>query len=246
MMVLVNKIRELGSEELDDHKVVRRSFIAFAPRNPNLVTLSRERRDYKRLTPSDVLGRILAQELMEEEANEIKNLVKQSSTSKNKEVAFKASKSKQVAESSSSEEKSSDDEEIAFFVRKFKKFMKKGGYSKYKRDMFRRRTSMRACYECDKVGHFIVDCPNKKKSKNKYEKKNKTFKKGKYNTRKKYSGQAHIGEEWDSDYDSDSDDEGVVTIVIRSSTPTKSLFGDMSDDDDTPKCLMVKERKVAI
>jgi hypothetical protein len=117
MMVLVNKIRGLGSEELDDHKVVRRLLRAFAPRNPTLVTLIRERRDYKRLTPSDVLERILDHELMEEEANKVKNLVKQSSTSKNKEVAFKASKSKQVEESSSSEDESSDDEEIAFFVR---------------------------------------------------------------------------------------------------------------------------------
>ena len=92
MMVLVNKIRGLGSEELDGHKVVRRLLRAFAPRNPTLVTLIREKRDYKRLTPSDVLGRILAHDLMEEEANEVKNLSKQSSTSKNKVIAFKASK----------------------------------------------------------------------------------------------------------------------------------------------------------
>ena len=130
MMVLVNKIRGLGSEEIDDHKVVKRLLRAFAPRNPTLVTLIRERRDYKRLTPSDVLGRILAHELMEEEANEVKIHAKQSSTSKNKEVAFKASKSKQVQESSSSEDESSEDEEMAFFVKRFKKFMRKGGYIK--------------------------------------------------------------------------------------------------------------------
>ena len=39
MMVLVNKIRELGSEELDNYKVLRRLLKAFASRNPTLVTL---------------------------------------------------------------------------------------------------------------------------------------------------------------------------------------------------------------
>ena len=61
--------------------------------------------------------------------------------------------------------------------------------------------------------------------------------------KKKYSGQAHIGEEWDSNSDSDSDDEGVATIVIHEPTQRKSLL--MSDDDDdSPKCFMAKIRKV--
>ena len=143
-----------------------------------------------------MLGRILAHELMEEKANEVKSHAKQNSTSKNKEIAFKASKSKQVQESSSSEDESSEDEEMAFFVKRFKKFMKKSGYGKYKRDIPKRRTSKRGCYECGEVGHFIADCPNKKKGKDKEEKKSKPFKKDKYKThKKKYSGQAHIGEE---------------------------------------------------
>ncbi|XP_062191357.1 uncharacterized protein LOC133895215 [Phragmites australis] len=133
---------------------------------------------------------------MEVEANKVKNLSKQSSSSKNKDIAFKANKSKQVEESCSSEDESSDDEEVALFVRKFTKFMRKGGYSKYKRDMPKRRTSKRACYECGEVGHFIADCPNKKKSKDKEEKKGKPFKKNKSKAyKKKYSGHAHIGEE---------------------------------------------------
>ncbi|XP_062197314.1 uncharacterized protein LOC133900209 [Phragmites australis] len=120
--------------------------------------------------------------------------------------------------------------------------MKKEGFNKYKKDMPKRRTSKRACYECGEVGHFIADYPNKQKGKDKEEKKSKPFKKDKYKTqKKKYSGQAQIGEEWDSN--SDSDDEGVATIAIHSSTSTKSLFDDMSDED-TPKCLTAKGRKV--
>jgi hypothetical protein len=133
---------------------------------------------------------------------------------------------------------------MSFFVKRFKKFMRKGGYSKYKRDMPKKRTSRRACYECGEVGHFIADCPNKKKGKDKEDNKVKPYKKDKNKMYKeKYSGQAHIGEEWDSNSDSDSDDEGVATIAIHEPTPRKSLL--MSDDDDvSPKCFMAKSRKV--
>ena len=94
MMVLVNKLRGLGSDNVDDHTVVKRLLRAFAPRNPTLVTMLRERRDFKKLTPSDVLGRILAHELMDEEFNELKLHVKQTSSHKNKGIAFKASEDK--------------------------------------------------------------------------------------------------------------------------------------------------------
>ncbi|XP_062200488.1 histone deacetylase HDT2-like [Phragmites australis] len=109
--------------------------------------------------------------------------------------------------------------------------------------MPKRRTSKRACYECGDVSHFIADCPNKKKGKDKDEKKSKPFKKDKDKAyRKKYFDHAHIGEEWDSNSDFNSDDEGVITIAIRAPTPTKSLFDEMSDDD-TPTCFMAKGRK---
>ena len=168
----------------------------FALKNLILVTLIHERRDYKKLTPSYVLGRILAYELMEEKAMEVKNLVKQSSSSKTKEMSLKASKIKQVEQSSSTEEESSDDEEIALIVMKFKKFLNKGGYSKYKKDKSKRRQSKTAYYECGEVGHFIAECPNKKMNKDKEERRNKPYKKDKRKTHKKiYSGQAHIGDE---------------------------------------------------
>ena len=47
MMILVNKIRGLGSEDWTDHVVVKRLLRAFTPYNRTLVTLIREKRDYK-------------------------------------------------------------------------------------------------------------------------------------------------------------------------------------------------------
>ena len=63
LMVIVGKIRGLGGDDLDDHHVVK-MLESFAPRNPTLVTLIREKRRFEELTPSDVLGRILTHELM--------------------------------------------------------------------------------------------------------------------------------------------------------------------------------------
>ena len=54
-------------------------------------------------------------------------------------------------------------------MKRFKKFMRKSGYAKYKRDMPKKRISKRACYECGEISHFITDCPNKKKEKDKEE-----------------------------------------------------------------------------
>ena len=44
----------------------------FAPRNPTLVTLIREKKMFEEFTPSDVLGRILTHELMEMEIQQRK------------------------------------------------------------------------------------------------------------------------------------------------------------------------------
>uniref|UniRef100_I1R2S4 Uncharacterized protein n=1 Tax=Oryza glaberrima TaxID=4538 RepID=I1R2S4_ORYGL len=67
MMILVNKIKGLGSEDMTNHFVVKR---LFGPRNPTLVSMIRERKDFKRITPSDILGRIVSHEMQEEEGRE--------------------------------------------------------------------------------------------------------------------------------------------------------------------------------
>jgi hypothetical protein len=73
LMVIVGKIRGLGGDELDDHFVVKVMLEAFAPRNPTLVTLIREKR-FEEFSPNDVLGRILTHELMEKEIQHRKKI----------------------------------------------------------------------------------------------------------------------------------------------------------------------------
>jgi hypothetical protein len=162
-------------------------------------------------------------------------LMKKSSSSKDH-------KHEKFIESSSDDDSSSDDlhEEVVMSIKTFKRFAK--GSNK-----FQRKGKKRACYECGKTGHFISYCPNKKDQEGKEYKKDMYNKgeKSKGHYKKKKYGQAHIGEEWDSDEgSSSSDEEGVASIAIQRSTSTPHLFTNLIDDYETPNCLMAKGGKV--
>ncbi|XP_062200501.1 uncharacterized protein LOC133903194 [Phragmites australis] len=235
---------------MTDNFIVKRMLRAITSRNVTLVTLIRERQDFNDLTSHDVLRIILAHDLMQQESKEVYDLTNQGSSSKKQDLTLKA---KREVESSTSEDESEDHQgkdDMALFVRIINKFLNKSGYNKdSRRKAFKKlkgRYSLRRCYECDELGHFITDCPNKKDKKDN-EKKDKHHKKDKSKYHKKnYKGQAHIGQEWDSNNsDTDSDeDEGVATIAFATTPPTKSLF-DHSSDDEAPVCLMAKGRKVS-
>ena len=148
-------------------------------------------------------------------------------------------KSKKIVESSSDDESSSD-EDTTIFIKTFKKFVRKN-------DKYQRKGKKRACYECGQTGHFIADCPNKKEQEVKKDFKKDKFKKGGKSKGyfKKNYGQAHIGEEWNSDEEcSSSEEEEEVANIAIQSTSTSQLFTDVSDDSWTPTCLMAKGDKV--
>src|SRR5438128_6240856 len=95
----------------------------------------------------------------------------------------KASKSKRIVEeSSSSEEDSSNDDNqnVAMFIKSFKKVMRGG--NKYKKS---KRNKKRQCYECGEGGHYIAEFPNKKNEGKKEWKKDKYKKDDKYKGYKK-------------------------------------------------------------
>jgi hypothetical protein len=98
------------------------------------------------------------------------------------------------------------------------------------------------------IGHFIAYCPNEKDQEDKKEYKKDKFKKrerSKGYYKKKTYGQAHIGEEWNSDEESSSSDEGVENVAIQKSSSTQYLFTDLFNDEFfTPMCLMAKGDKV--
>jgi hypothetical protein len=79
---LVNKARALGSKKWIDHILTERLMMTYTLMNYNVVALIHQDPAYKKMTSNDVLGRIMNHEMNIQEANNIKNLYNDVSTSK--------------------------------------------------------------------------------------------------------------------------------------------------------------------
>ncbi|XP_066324224.1 cytochrome P450 724B1-like [Miscanthus floridulus] len=108
---------------------------------------------------------------------------------------------KDTVDSSSDSSDDEDDEvssgeigDVALFMRKYKKGLKREGYKFVKRRFPNKQK--RKCYNCRSTEHFIADCPYENKE-DKKDKKKKHYKKDDkiQHKKKNYSGQAHIGHE---------------------------------------------------
>jgi hypothetical protein len=229
--------------------------MAYTPMNYNIVALICQEPAYKKMTSDDVLGRIMKHEMNIQEANNINNLYKGVSTSKKQDIALKANKSKkkkvlienpseeeeQEEEEEEDNEREYDEDEVALFIKKFDKFIKKR--RPYKREKKEKPRSKRVCYNCGKSGYFIPQCPYERKEEDndKRKKFDKGYKKDKKYTKKKPYGQPHVGQEWNSsDESSESESDEVATIAIKGKTSSsKSLFPKLSKHTS----LMAKEGK---
>jgi hypothetical protein len=138
---MINQVRSLGSKKWTDHEVVKRMIRAFSVRNITLCTLIRESPNYKKMTPEEVLGKIINHEMMKSEAKYVKSLSKGTSTSRGKDIALKANKkekSKKVVQESSSSDNDSDsssldDDDMALLMKNFSKLMRNRNYKGNKR-----------------------------------------------------------------------------------------------------------------
>jgi hypothetical protein len=242
LMVLVSDIRALGSKNWDDSKVTKKLLRAFAPKDKNLTQMIRRDPRYPKMTPNQLLGEILHQELVDQE-------VEKSLTLKmGKSLALKASSSEVVEEkpkpSKSKKEDTSDEgitnEETAFAIRKYKKFLKSRA-SRQGGDE-RKKKSQRKCYECGEYEHFIAECPknkNKNEEEKKYKEKSKEYK-------NKYQGRAHVGQQWvSSDEDEEPKKQGMATVAMAQGSSSPCLFNNHSNDEEHSHfCLMARGSKV--
>jgi hypothetical protein len=166
---LVNKARALGSKKWTNCMLTERLMMAYTLINYIVVLLICQDLTSKKMTFDDVLGRIMNHEMNIQEANNIKNLYKGVSTSKKQDIALKANKSKNkkvLIECSSEEEEEEEEEEegeeeekednkreydeyqVALFIKKFNKFIKKR--RPYKGERKEKPRSKRVCY-CDRT-----------------------------------------------------------------------------------------------
>jgi hypothetical protein len=148
LMLLVLDIRALGSQDWDDSKVTKKLLRAFAPKDKNLVATIRRDPKYYKMTPNKLIGEILHQELVDQDAE------KSLSLKMNKSLALNASSSEVVEvkpkTSKTKKEDTSDEgstyEETAFDIRKNKKFLKSRALRKGGDE--RKKKSQRKCDEC--------------------------------------------------------------------------------------------------
>jgi methionyl-tRNA synthetase len=154
---------------VDLSHVDERLMMTYTPMNYNVVTLIRQDPTYKKMSSDDVLGRIMNHEMNIQEANNIKNLYKGISSSKKKDIALKANKSKKkkvlietpskekLEEEEEDNKREYDEDEVALFIKKFNKFIKKR--RPYKGERKEKPMLKRVCYNCGNNGHFIAQCP---------------------------------------------------------------------------------------
>src|SRR5438132_13552429 len=94
LMVIINKMRALGCEDWDDHKVTRRFLRAYRGKNMGLAQMIRDRDDYDELTPHMLLGKLQQDEMADQvaikAAERVPNAVMPNIVSARKGVARKA------------------------------------------------------------------------------------------------------------------------------------------------------------
>ena len=138
-------------------------------RDVTLPSLIRAERVFKYFTAENVLGRIEAHHDQLKRVKINQDLAElQEQAAKNNGLALQAkSKGKEKANQSSKNEgtSSDDDEQMTFFIKNFTRVLKKSNFRNFgKNKKYEpRRKSNRSCFGCNKVGHFIADCPKEKK-----------------------------------------------------------------------------------
>jgi hypothetical protein len=254
MKKITNQIKSLGGDKWGDREIVDKLLTVYMARDVTLPSLIRAERGFKHFTAENVLGRIEAhhdqlkrikinQDLadLQEQAAKNNGLALQAKL-KGKEKATQSSKND---DSSDSEDDELDDEQMAFFIKNFRRVLRKSNFRNFGKNKHEpRKRSSKPCFGCKKIGHFIADCPEEKK-KNKSTKEGSSKKdKPRY---KKHAREAHLDQEWDSNEESNSDNEDVATMAFKTlSSHQPSLFKDLTDDEDQDPimCLMAKKSKV--
>jgi hypothetical protein len=254
MKKITNQIKSLGGDKWCDREIVDKLLIVYMVMDVTLPSLIRVERGFKHLSVKNVLGRI---EALHDQLKRVKihqDLADlQEQVAKNNGLALQAKlKCKKKAtqyskddDSSDNEDDELDDEQMSFFIKNFRRVQKKSNFRNLSKNKYEsRRRSSKLCFGCKKIGYFITDCPEEKKKNKDTKESSSKRNKPRY---KMHAGEAHLGQEWDSNEESNSDNEDVATMAFKtSSSHQPNLFEDLNDDEDQGPimCLMAKNSKV--
>jgi hypothetical protein len=173
MKKITNQIKSLGGDKWGDHEIVDKLLTVYMARDVTLPSLIRAERGFKHFTAENVLGRIEAhhdqlrrvkinQDLadLQEQAEKNNRLALQAKL-KGKERATQSSKDD---DSSDNEDNELDDEQMALFIKNFRRVLRKSNFRNLGKNKYEsRRRSSKSCFGCKRIRHFIADCPKKRR-----------------------------------------------------------------------------------
>jgi hypothetical protein len=211
---LVNKIRSYGSTRWTDHDVVRLMLRSFTLIDPHLVNLIRQNLRYTKMTPEEILEKIVSERMMVKEARYVDDIANGLLPLYELQlVALKATNSKEALPNKVAQVEAVglNEDKMVPVIKCFKTALK--GRKEYPNK--NKSRGKRSCFKCSKSCHFIAQCPDNENDQGQ-EKKWKNEKKKNY---RKAKGEAHINKERDSDCSSsDSDDEGLAASAFNKSS----------------------------
>jgi hypothetical protein len=171
MKKITNQIKSLGGNKWGDREIVDKLLTIYMARDVTLPSLIRAERGFKHFTTENIFGRIEAHHDQLKRVKINQDLTDlQEQVAKNNGLALQAkSKGKEKAtqfskndDSSDNEDDEFDDEQMAFFIKNFRRVLRKSNFQSYGKNNNKyepRRRSNKPCFGCNKVGHFIADCP---------------------------------------------------------------------------------------
>src|SRR3954468_16256104 len=169
LTALANEIESLGAKDVDSHMVLRTLIRSLDDSFTHIILMIKERTDYRKMVPADVLERLTTFEKEEDEKREINGTRRRTHALKAKSSKYSSSEGR--SESGTDSDCPSDTgKDLALLVKRFGRFQRKSSSSSPKKKYSSKRSSDKysskkssskenCCYKCKKPGHFIADCP---------------------------------------------------------------------------------------
>jgi len=233
---IINNLNSLGRTFTNEEKV--RKILRCLPKSKwgPKVTAIEEAQDLTLLTLDDLLGKLITHEMsLNEEDGELP------STSRN--LALKAKKEERYEESNDSETEDDEDDEdpfaliskgLARILKMKKEFNRKNNFhrgSRYKgKSSSKMNKSKPTCFECGETGHFVKDCPKKKKENSSRRDRNKKAMVAAWSDSDSSSDNEEDENQANlclmADHDSSSDSKNAIEVTVKSimSSPPELLF----------------------
>jgi hypothetical protein len=155
----VNKIRSYRSTRWTDHDVVRLMLRSFIVIDPYVVNLIYENPRYTKMTPEEILEKIVSERMMAKEARYVDDIANGLLPVYEPQlVALKATSSKEALPNKVTQVEATrlNKEEMALVIKRFKTTLK--GRKEYPNK--NKSKGKRSCFKCGKSGHCIAQCPD--------------------------------------------------------------------------------------